>query len=136
MKELHLHGWLTRDYDGLPALKEDMDKFDEEVIPSSIQSFADMKWDYDESTLGGTKSIIPNANLRMYVCDKKCSLDEAVESLLVKLYGDIETHIALVGYSEWTITGYDCEKFTIGGHDLDAELGTYMGKYIHLVLEC
>ena len=135
MKELHLQGWLSRDSDGMPALKQDISRYGSESIPHSIESFADIKWDY-EDWLGGTESVIPNANLRMYICDKECSLDEAVEALLLKFDGKVETNISLAGYSECTITGYDCEKFTIGGHDLDAELSTYMKKYIHLVLEC
>lgn len=74
---------------------------------------------------------------RIYFTDKECTLDEAVESLIMHTFsGEVKTDIALCGYSKYTITGYSVEDFSIGGHNLEYELGNHIGEYIHFILEC
>jgi hypothetical protein len=63
------------------------------------------------------------------------TIDEAMESLLYSIYGELKTDIALVGYSEYTITGYSLEDFSIGGHNLDYELSDKIDNYVHFILE-
>ena len=90
---------------------------------------------YYDDGLGGRLDIIPNVAMIIYATDRKCSLDDASASVVSKLYGLLYSDIENVGYSEYTITGYSCNSFKIGGHDLEKEISAYVGKYIHLVLE-
>ena len=46
---------------------------------------------------------------------------------------NLETN--LIGYSEFTITGYDIEKCTIGGHNLISILCDHIGEYVNIVVE-
>jgi hypothetical protein len=140
MAKLYIEGWLSTDDDGMIAVKENKDESDwmAESLPSKIKSFA-----YNHGRvrdvnkgLGGTKSYIFDANIYIYFTNEKSSFEEAQESLVCKLYGDVETDIRLCGYSEYTITGYNLEEFSIGGHDLENELNSHLGEYVHFVLEC
>lgn len=133
MKELHLQGWVCHDEDDNISLKPDSHYY-RESIQNSVMNFFNAKEYYDER-LGAERSVIPNVSLRLYVTDKECSLDEAMGSVVANLYGDIRSDIGYVGYSEYTITGFYCKEFTIGGHDLAKELDSYIGKYMHFVLE-
>lgn len=138
MEEFHLQGWLCYDYDGLIAVKADKNAsayWGGKSIQESISDFFNSADYYDDESLGGRRDIIPNVSMRIYATNRECSLDEAIGSVVANLYGDIYSDIGYEGYSEWTITGYCCERFTIGGHDLAKEFETYIGKYIHLVLE-
>ena len=135
---LHIKGYLDYD-DGIPVVKdkEDNPSYYGLSIPIMIEDFSRHNGfvkDY-ETGLGGTKSYIPNANMRLYVGNKECSLDEIVVELVNTLIGAVNVNVRLEGYSEWTITGYYLEDFSIGGHNLDQELKSYKGKYIHLVLK-
>lgn len=40
-----------------------------------------------------------------------------------------------VGYSEWTITGYDLEECTLGGHDLNSILLSHSGEYVNIYVD-
>lgn len=138
MRELHLAGWLHRDFEGrLNISYEHTPKYfyDSDVVAKLIEGFS---YNTNEvvNSLGGCRSYIPNANIRVYATDRECSLDDAVTSLVARLDGLVLTDIRNEGYSEWTITGFYVKEFYIGGHDLDRELEQYIGKYIHLVLEC
>jgi hypothetical protein len=87
--------------------------------------------------LGGIRAIIDDCNIRIYFTDKECELEEAMEAFDVLMYGgDIETKVNKVGYSEYTITGLSLEKFEIGGHDLESELSSHSGEYMHFIIEC
>lgn len=100
--------------------------------------------------LGGKKAFIDNCNIRMYFTNKKCDLDEAEIALLVKLEvegyldnheakeelcGEFDMEIRLTGYSEWTITGYEVETCTLGGHNLIDILCGHIGEYVNIVIE-
>lgn len=87
--------------------------------------------------LGGKRSVIENCSMRAYFTQDESSLYEAQMKLVNMMYGgDMETKVSYVGYSEWTITGLDLDKFTIGGHDLTREFDSHMGEYMHLIIEC
>jgi hypothetical protein len=141
MPELHVQGWLNTDDNGMLATSKDKDSDSwdrDSPIVRQVESFAEdngMTGHYKRG-LGGDKSYIEDANIRVYFTDKECDIDEAMESLLFELEGEVKTDIALCGYSEYTITGYDVEDFSIGGHDLDYEFSQHVGEYIHFILEC
>lgn len=100
--------------------------------------------------LGGERAVIDDCNMRMYFTNKYCELDDAELALLVKLEvegyfeeheareelcGDFNLMTRLTGYSEWTITGYNVETCTLGGHDLLNILGNHIGEYVNIVVE-
>lgn len=138
MNELHLQGWLCHDHDGLIAVKDDKNAsaFWAKSIQESIGDFFNGTDYYEDDSLGGRRDFIPNVSMRMYATNRECSFDEAVGTVVANLYGDVYSDIGYEGYSEWTIPGYYCKRFAIGGHNLAEELNSYIGKYIHLVLEC
>lgn len=138
MKELHLQGWLCHDDNGLIALKASQkdSKYAAHSIQSDIFDFASNSDYYDSPSLGGQRATIPSASIRIYATNKECSLDEATGTLISHLYGCADSDIGYEGYSEYTITGYYNKTFTVGGHNLAAELERYLGKYVHFVLEC
>jgi hypothetical protein len=136
MSELHIKGWLGTDYDGMVATSESKDNssWDSKAIIKQVESFAE---ENGMTGIGGRKSYIEDVSLRIYFTDKECTLDEAVESLLMfQFSGEVKTDIALRGYSEYTITGYSVEDFSIGGHDLEYEMSNHIGEYINFILEC
>jgi hypothetical protein len=140
MSELHLKGYIGNDYHGIIALDEKIsDKNEGNSIISSIENFANENGlcGPHKKGLGGTRSIIDNCNIKIYFTDKECELEEAIEAFEVLLYGgDVETKVDKVGYSEYTITGLVIDKFKIGGHDLEAEIRSHYGEYMHFIIEC
>lgn len=140
MSELHIKGWLCTDYDGMVATSDSQEYTHNcEAIIKQVELFAEyngMTGKYRKG-LGGRKSYIEDVSLRIYFTDKECDIDEATEALLMYQFaGEVKTDIALCGYSEYTITGYSVEEFSIGGHNLEYELGSHIGEYVNFVLEC
>lgn len=139
MRELHLQGWLYYDYDGCIALTDNKDDhaWRAKSIQRSIGDYFNCTEVYDTTngTLGGLRDVIPNVSMRMYVSNEKSSLDESVEATVLSLFGEVVSDIGYEGYSEWTITGYSCNQFTIGGHNLENEFKTHVGKWVHLIIE-
>lgn len=79
---------------------------------------------------------IPNCNIRVYATRRPSSLEEAMLAFDTYLEsGELSIDGNTVGYSEWTITGFDVNKFQIGGHDLRTELKKYTDMWIHFILE-
>lgn len=131
--ELFLNGYVDKDYNGHPSLKEIKDElYGGKSIPNAIQD----RFNYInlEKGLGEKITAIPNCNLSIYYTKDICTFEEAQEALLNELYGDMYVHTAYVGYSEYTITGLDLEDFVIGGHNLEQEFNSHMGEYcwIHI----
>lgn len=143
--ERHINGMITNNYSG--------------GIDVGSYDFSDFMYDFADGVgfakhhnkgLGGKKAFIENCNIRMYFTDKECDLDEAEIALLIKLEvkGSFENHekkevfegrfdleTNLTGYSEYTITGYDVETCTIGGHNLISILCDHIGEYVNIVVE-
>ena len=146
MGRLHLQGYICEDYDYVISLSPIKCKYCcyGNSILTKIEKFAEMNgevktlnpYDDDYWGLGQTNTRIENVNLRIYVTENECTLEEAESSLIDKLYGVLTTETELEGYSEYTITGLDINDFSIGGHNLEKEIRSYMGKYMHFVLEC
>ena len=136
MNQIHLHGWLYRDYDKMLCVRQKTkpNVLHDKNIIEEIEKIAKIKVDTTEG-LGGRRVYIPNVRMRVYATDDVCNLDEAIGSLVDKLYGEMFTNVRNTGYSEWTITGLHVEDFRIGGHDLNTELDRYIGQYIHFILE-
>lgn len=140
METLHLEGWLTET--GGVELYEN--RHSKGVLSYRVGYVAELVAEFAEKVgsrietfkhLGETHASINNVNMRLYVTNSKCSLEDATFALVDKLEGCCVVETSLCGYSEWTITGMDVDQFTIGGHDVERELLTYKGKYVHLVLE-
>ena len=128
--ELLLNGYLTKDYDGHPALTEYTvsSKYWAKSIPRDIQNRFG-KTLYDDEFLGKDISYIPDCCMSIWYTNEKCTFDEAQETLCNYLDGYMTVEVAYLGYSEWTITGLDLEEFKIGGHDLEKELEDHIGEY-------
>jgi hypothetical protein len=139
MAKLYIKGWVSKDDDYIISVKENKDdSWNAYSLPRQVKEFA-----YDngrvrdvKNGLGGTKSYIFDASIHIYFTNEKSTIEEAREYLIFKMCGDVETDIRLTGYSEYTITGYSLEEFSIGGHDLESEISSHMGEYMHFVLEC
>lgn len=92
-----------------------------------------------EKDLGGKKAVIPNCNIRMYTTKRAMSFDEAQEKFLDKLLGFdgvYEMEANYTGYSEWSITGFDLDQCSLGGHDLNMILLSHSGEYANIRVEC
>lgn len=72
--------------------------------------------------------------VRYWVTDKECTKDQAVESFIRMLSGDLEAEFS-ARYSD--ITGYlwTDEEINVGGHDLLSELTSHDGGYLILEVE-
>ena len=95
-------------------------------------------YEHDKS-LGGKKAVIPNCHIAMYTSKRKMSFDEAQEKFLDKLLGFdgvYEMEANYTGYSEWTIMGFDLDKCSLGGHDLNMILLSHSGEYANIRVEC
>ena len=145
MGRLHLQGYICEKYDYVISLSPNKNGYCTYSILAEIERFAETNGEvktlnpYDDDDywgLGKTNTRIENVNLRIYVTENECTLEEAESSLIDKLYGVLTTETELEGYSEYTITGLDINDFSIGGHNLKEEIRSHMGKYMHFVLEC
>lgn len=77
-----------------------------------------------------------NIQLRYYISDTKInSKEEIEEKYLEKILGSIDIAVENIGYSEYTITGYSTENFTLGGHNLEKIFSNYIGKYVCIIVE-
>lgn len=137
---LYIKGYLTTDYDGILSVKEDNNYWSpKNSIIDSIESYArNYGFIRDKKTgLGGTQTFIKNCNMRIFFTENETTLSQAQFLFDAEMYGgDLVTDTSYCGYSEYTITGMDLDEFTIGGHNLASELGSHMGEYIHLIIEC
>ena len=138
---LHIKGFLDRDYDGIFCVSDSCDGYgcSGGSIITMIENYAERNglFGITQKGLGGRQSLIENCNMRVYFTKKECSLYAAQIAFDEQMYGgDLKTKVSYVGYSEWTITGLNLDEFTIGGHDLERELSSHIGEYIHLIIEC
>lgn len=83
---------------------------------------------------------IPKVAMRIYYSDDKCSLEEAQSNFILSSMGCLDVCQVATGYSEWTILGYDVKNFRLtsedgGGHDLTEIFKSYIGKYIHILID-
>lgn len=73
--------------------------------------------------------------LKYYISDNEInSKEEIEEKYLEKILGGIDIALENIGYSEYTITGYDLVNFKLGGHDLEKIFSNYLGKYACIIV--
>lgn len=133
-----ISGRIDKDYDGLANICQ----------PTyGCDTFADLMYDFakeygiayeHDKGLGGWKAIIPNCSISMYFSDKEMTFEEAQEKFLEQMFdvsGVFEVRKDRVGYSEWTITGYDLKECELGGHDLNDILLDHVGEYVNICVE-
>ena len=138
---LYINGFLGRDSDDAFCVSDSDDIYCHSggSIITMIENYARSNGFFGKTNkgLGGRRSLIENCNMRVYFTEKECSLYAAQVAFDEQMYGgDLKTKVSYVGYSEWTITGLRLDEFTIGGHDLEKELGNHIGEYIHMIIEC
>lgn len=88
-----------------------------------------------DEEMGGVSLYIPNCSLSYYISNKEISLEEIQEKHLRKLFGAIDVYGENYGYSAWTIMGFNVDTLTIGNHNLNQILRSYIGKYIHILID-
>lgn len=127
--ELILNGYLCIDNDDHPALTNNENAlwYHRESIAREIQNR--LGSEYLDKGLGEEITYIPDCSLTIWYTNKKCTFDEAQEALCNHLDGCMTVNVVYLGYSEYTITGYDLETFKIGGHDLRKEFNDHIGEY-------
>lgn len=90
----------------------------------------------DDEGLGTKTMTVPNCSIHAYFTESECTTEDATQEFLGFMYGgEYYTHGRYVGYSEWTITGFCVDTFTIGGHDLISELKSHDGQYVNMIIE-
>lgn len=144
MKRLILIGKLSRDYDGnISILRKD--RRHDDTLSVEIGDFIEENSDktssmysqeVDEDLGYRINTREDNIQLRYYVSDNEIESQEDIqEKYLKKILGDIDICVENIGYSEYTITGYSTENFTLGGHDLEKIFSNYIGKYVCIIVE-
>lgn len=144
MKRLILIGKLSRDYDGnISILRKDR-RYDDTLsveIGDFIEENSDKtssmySQEVDEDLGYRINTREDNIQLRYYVSDNEIESQEDIqEKYLKKILGDIDICVENIGYSEYTITGWSTENFSLGGHDLEKVFSNYIGKYICIIVD-
>lgn len=118
MGTLHIKGWAEK----IVLTEQFSDNYD---LPNH-------DFDFDEESSNSFKAFI-----RIYSSGEEITLDEAVERFVEKLCGKILMVGQAVGYSEYTITGFEVHSAKFGGHDLNQILDTYKkrGDYVHILID-
>ena len=97
------------------------------------------KYEYVElegrkDTYAAADYIFKNLFVRYYVSAEPLTLAEVQEKHLNQFYGDLDIKTDWVGYSEWTVLGTDTFVLKIGGHDIEKELLSHLGKHLVMVI--
>ena len=135
--KLILHGWLGHDKEhnlGI-SLKRAEESYSWQYSSLAEEIMRCFNYIKVDEGLGRKITTIENANLRCWFSDDVCTLEEAqmnFESYMVT--GNLLTQGHYVGYSEWTITGFNVDDLIIGGHNLETELKEHVGQYMHFIL--
>lgn len=144
MSKLVLIGKLSRDDDGNVSIIKNNNHYDD-TLSVEIGDFIEKT----SNKLSGTHSeevdedlgyrintSEDNIQLRYYISDSEIeSQEEIEEKYLQKILGSIDIAVENIGYSEYTITGYETENFTLGGHDLEEIFSNYIGKYVCIIVD-
>lgn len=143
-KELILIGKLERDYEGNIRIRK-KDRWTHSGLAEEIGDFIEntsnkLSHVYDEDIekhgLGyRICTSEENIQLRYYISDTEINSREQIEEkYLEKILGSIDIALENVGYSEYTITGYDLINFKLGGHDLEKIFSNHLGKYACIIV--
>lgn len=143
MSKLILIGKLTRDEDGNVSIIKN-GKYYSNTLSTEIGDFIEKtsnklsgtySKEVDEDLGYRTNTSEDNIQLRYYVSDDEIKSQEDIEEkYLQKILGSIDISVEYVGYSEYTITGYVVENFTLGGHNLEEIFSNYIDKYVCIIV--
>lgn len=142
-RKIIISGFVGLDDDSNVVVSDNKEKFLYEapladVIYVNIENNNELPLSIDgepDDEMGGLSYYVPNCNISFYISEEKLSLDEVSERYTMQLLGGLDVFGENYGYSAWTITGYDVDRFMIGNHDLAQILSSYQGKYINFVME-
>ena len=79
--------------------------------------------------------VIQNTSLRIYICDTKCELEQAIEGHLKTMLGNMSITGQCYGYSEVTIEGFEVREAKLGGHYIQDIIDSHKGKYLHILMD-
>ena len=132
-----IHGYLKLDIDDVISLADSKDTSSGMCsIPYLIQEeYGYQKMKKGKHYLGGKATYLPEISMRIYYTEEECTLEEAQSALIDEIYGTMEVQCSYTGYSEYTITGLELDKFTIGGHNLKHEIEDHIGDYCWIVID-
>ena len=144
MDRLILIGKLNRDYEGNVGIIQNNRLFKDtlsvvigdfiEKNNNALSGIYDKEIDEDLGYRVCTSGN--NVQLRYYTSDNEIkSKEEIEEKYLAKISGSIDIAVENIGYSEYTITGYETTNFKLGGHDLEEEFSRYIGKYVCIIID-
>lgn len=131
---MNISGFISTNWDGWATINE---------VPfaESMYEFAErygIAHEYDDG-LGGKRAIIKHCSIAMYTSKKRMNFDESQKSFFDYMFGTdgtYEMEANYTGYSEWTITGFDLDKCSLGGHDMNEILVSHKGEYVNIRVEC
>lgn len=132
---MYVSGVISKDYNGFAKVGEN--SFTNIMYDFARHTTGALAYYYEEN-LGGHAAIIPKCNIVMYFSKKEMSFEDAQINFLNTMFsgsGDFELKIDNIGYSEWTIIGYDLEKMHLGGHNLNDILLSHLGEYVNIRIE-
>ncbi len=88
--------------------------------------------DFEDGT--NQKFIADNIQLQIFASNKRTSLDDIKEKVILDSMGLLELQEVWFGYSTWTIEGFCVETFTLGGHDMLEIIKSLKDKFIYLII--
>lgn len=91
----------------------------------------DLRFTFEEES----EDTMENIFLRIYVCPKECSLEEALENQVKKMSGCLSAIGEEYGYSEYTIEGFNVRSLKLGGHDIDDIIKGFGHYYLHILID-
>lgn len=133
-RKMNISGFISEDYNGWATIKDV--PFAELMYELAEQH--GITHEYDDG-LGGKKALIKHCRITMYTSKKKMNFEEAMKKFCDCMFGvdgAYEMEANYTGYSEWTITGFDLDKCSLGGHDMNQILLSHKGKYANIRIEC
>ncbi|MDP9675300.1 hypothetical protein J2W97_001283 [Paenibacillus jamilae] len=77
----------------------------------------------------------PLAFVQIYLSNKEITYEEAIDYQILSSIGELDIQVDWVGYSELTISYFSTEHMTVGGHDIEKILSSYLGKYAIVNIE-
>lgn len=82
-----------------------------------------------------SEETIDNVFFRFYECEKECTLEEALENHVSKMFGKVEAEGEAIGYSEYTIEGFNIYSLRLGDHDIGKIIKSKGSKYLHILID-
>lgn len=134
MANMIISGYIDKNYDGWATINENA--FADFMYEFSEDNHIGLAFETDND-LGGKRTIIPNCNISMYFSNEPMEFEKAQEKFLKNYFsgeGIYEMEANYVGYSEWTIIGFELDKCQLGGHNLNDILLSNIGKYVNIVV--